>query len=81
MANVIKHAEATEMNIHITNHGDSLNIMVEDNGKGMVVNSGFIDSEGMGLKSIDKRINHLNGTMNMESEIGKGTVIILDIPI
>tara|TARA_R110002051_G_scaffold64139_2_gene116782 strand:+ start:27997 stop:29850 length:1854 start_codon:yes stop_codon:yes gene_type:complete len=81
MANVIKHAEATEMNIHITNHGDSLNIMAEDNGKGMVVNSGFIESEGMGLKSIDKRINHLNGTMNLESEIGKGTVIILDIPI
>ncbi|MEP2057747.1 MAG: ATP-binding protein, partial [Maribacter litoralis] len=68
MTNVIKHAEATEMNIHITNHGDTLNILVEDNGKGMVVNSGFMDREGMGLKSIDKRINHLNGTMNMESE-------------
>ncbi|WP_157483800.1 sensor histidine kinase [Maribacter hydrothermalis] len=81
MANTIKHAEATEMSIHITNHGDSLNIMAEDNGRGMVLGSGRTAHEGMGLKSIDKRITHLNGTMNMESEMGKGTVIILDIPI
>ncbi|MEP1984943.1 MAG: ATP-binding protein, partial [Maribacter dokdonensis] len=81
ITNAIKHAEATEMNIHITNHGETLNILVEDNGKGMLVNAIQADSSGMGLKSIDKRINHLHGTMDVESELGKGTVIILDIPI
>lgn len=81
MTNVIKHAEATEMNIHITNHGESLNILAEDNGKGMALNKTSSTIDGMGLRSIDKRINHLHGAMNIESEIGKGTVIILDIPI
>ena len=81
ITNAIKHAEATEINIHITNHGETLNILVEDNGKGMLVNAIQADSSGMGLKSIDKRINHLHGTMDVESELGKGTVIILDIPI
>lgn len=81
MTNVIKHAEATEMNIHITNHGDMLNILAEDNGKGMPLDKTANYGNGMGLKSIDKRINHLHGAMNIESETGKGTVIILDIPI
>ena len=81
MANVIKHAAATEMNIHITNHGDTLNILAEDNGKGMAAKAVKTSAKGMGLKSIDKRINHLHGSMDIESEIGKGTVIILDIPI
>ncbi|WP_405380767.1 sensor histidine kinase [Maribacter sp. LLG6340-A2] len=81
MTNVIKHAEATEMNIHITNHGDTLNILAEDNGKGMPLDKTANYGNGMGLKSIDKRINHLHGAMNIESETGKGTVIILDIPI
>ncbi|TVZ16928.1 sensor histidine kinase [Maribacter sp. MAR_2009_72] len=81
MTNVIKHAEATEMNIHITNHGDTLNILAEDNGKGMPLDKTANYGNGIGLKSIDKRIHYLHGSMNIESEIGKGTVIILDIPI
>ncbi len=81
MTNVIKHAAASEMNVHITNHGDTLNILVEDNGKGMALGENRVDNTGMGLKSIDKRIDNLHGTMDIESELGKGTVIILDIPI
>jgi signal transduction histidine kinase len=81
MANVLKHAGATEMNIHITNHGDTLNILAEDNGKGMMEMKNASVIKGMGLKSIDKRISYLHGTMKIESELGKGTVIILDIPL
>jgi signal transduction histidine kinase len=80
LANIINHAAATEVNIHITNHGETLNILVEDNGRGF--NAKEIGaSAGMGLKSIDKRITALNGDLNIESEQGKGTVVIIDIPI
>jgi hypothetical protein len=81
VTNIIKHAEASEANIHITNHEDSLNIMVEDNGKGFNPNQITKTNKGMGISSIGKRIEHLNGTMTIESEINKGTTVIIDIPL
>jgi signal transduction histidine kinase len=80
ITNIIKHAEATEVTIHFTNHEDLLNIMVEDNGKGF--NTTLISkSNGMGIHSIEKRIESIEGTMTIESIIGKGTTVILDIPL
>jgi len=77
--NVIKHAEATEATIHITNHEDSLNLMVEDNGTGFHTKD-ISKNSGMGIHSIDKRIENLGGTVIIESEINKGTTVIIDIP-
>ncbi|MDO5977591.1 sensor histidine kinase [Flavivirga spongiicola] len=79
--NIIKHAEATEATIHLTNHDESLNIMVEDNGKGFNPSQVTTKNKGMGISSIDKRIEHLNGTMTIESEPSKSTTIIIDIPL
>ncbi|WP_040282428.1 tetratricopeptide repeat-containing sensor histidine kinase [Psychroserpens damuponensis] len=81
ITNVIKHANATEVTIHITNHDDSLNLMIEDNGKGFNPSQITKTKKGMGISSIDKRIEHLNGTMTIESEKHQGTTIIIDIPI
>ena len=81
ITNVIKHANATEVSIHITNHEDSLNIMVEDNGKGFNASQVTKTNKGMGISSIDKRVEHLEGTMTIESEKHQGTTIIIDIPL
>ncbi|MEW4922789.1 ATP-binding protein [Algibacter sp. 2305UL17-15] len=81
ITNVIKHAEATEATIHLTNHEDSLNIMIEDNGKGFNPSQITTKNKGMGISSIDKRVEHLNGTLTIESEHKKGTTIIIDLPI
>ncbi len=81
IANIIKHAEASKVNIHLTNHGDTLNILVEDNGIGFKPTKIVTSSTGIGLKSIDQRVAHLNGSFDIESEPGQGTTIIIDIPL
>ncbi len=81
ITNIIKHANATTANIHLTNHGDTLNILVEDNGVGFNSKRTAWSEKGMGLKSIDKRIAHLDGTFHVESEPGKGATVIIDIPL
>jgi hypothetical protein len=81
ITNVIKHAEATEVTIHLTNHDDTINIMVEDNGKGFNQNQMTKNNKGMGISSIDKRVEHLDGKMTIESEKLKGTTVIIDIPL
>jgi len=80
IANIIKHAQASEVTIHFTNHEDLLNIMVEDNGIGFDTNS-ISKSNGMGIHSIEKRIESIEGSMTIESIKGRGTTVILDIPI
>jgi|GEM_PF-589201 len=84
VTNIIKHAEASEANISITKHDNYINIIVEDNGKGF--NTSEIvraseETDGMGLLSVKKRVQHLNGTFELESHQGRGTQIYIDIPL
>ncbi len=80
ITNVIKHAEATEVSIQLTHHNDFINIMVEDDGKGFKIED-TEKKEGMGLYSIEKRINHIKGTISIDSSLKHGTTISIDIPI
>jgi two-component system, NarL family, sensor histidine kinase DegS len=80
ITNIIKHADATEATIHLTNHEESINIMVEDNGKGFNPSRVTKTNSGMGISSIDKRVEHLDGKLTIESEKNKGTTVIIDIP-
>lgn len=81
ITNIIKHAEATKANIQFTQHEDKLNIIVEDNGKGFDMPSVARSANGMGLGTIEKRIEHLEGSFTVDSIIGKGTSILIDIPV
>ena len=81
ITNIIKHAQAKTATIHLINHGDSLNIMVEDDGLGFNPQHISARSQGMGISSIDKRVNHLDGSLTIESAPGEGATVIIDIPI
>ncbi|WP_299679027.1 sensor histidine kinase [uncultured Tenacibaculum sp.] len=78
--NIIKHAEASEATISISQFNDALNIIIEDNGKGFDPKK-IKAKTGMGLHSIQKRIEHLEGTFQIDSSSKGGTSIILNIPI
>lgn len=80
VTNIVKHAHASEASISLTQHDNELNIMVEDNGKGFKVGK-LQDKDGIGLGSIERRIEHLEGSMEVDSAIGRGTSISIDIPL
>ncbi len=80
ITNTIKHANASEIHISLTNHDSLLNIIVEDNGEGFDAKI-LPEKDGMGLATIEKRVEHLEGTFEIDSTIGKGTNIIINIPI
>ncbi|WP_288956348.1 sensor histidine kinase [uncultured Polaribacter sp.] len=80
ITNIIKHANATKASINISLYDKNLNVIVEDNGTGF--NASKIKSEnGIGINSIKTRIKHLKGSFTVDSTIGKGSSIIIDIPI
>lgn len=78
--NIVKHARASEASINITSHSDSLNIMVEDNGTGFKA-SPLPRRTGMGLSSIEKRVENIGGIFIVDSSPGNGTTITIDIPL
>ncbi len=75
--NIRKHALATNVNIHLTGHESYLTIMVEDNGRGFDQKK---KKYGIGFRNIQKRITLFNGKMEIDSERGNSTTIIIDIP-
>lgn len=81
ITNIIKHAEATKASIQFTQHEDNMNIIVEDNGKGFDMSTVKRTASGMGLGTIEKRIEHLEGSFTVDSVLGKGTSILIDIPV
>ena len=78
--NIIKHAEATKSTINLSLYEKNLNIIIEDNGLGFDANK-INFKNGMGLSSIKTRIVHLKGTFSIDATLGKGSSILIDIPI
>lgn len=78
--NIIKHSQASEATIHLTDHGDNINIIIEDNGIGFE-HAKADTADGMGLQNIKKKIVQLGGSFEIDSTPGKGTTIIIDIPV
>jgi len=79
LSNVVKHAAATEASINIVGSENSIDLMVEDNGKGFMLNSSK-KSTGMGLHSIETRVEEMDGTFDIDSNSGHGTTITIEIP-
>lgn len=76
--NVIKHAKATSMRIQVIGHKDSLNIIVEDNGIGV---EKCKIAPGFGFTTIQSKIRMFKGNFTIESQPGKGTMVLVDIPV
>ena len=78
--NVVKHAEATEVRIHLHYDEDTVLLEMIDNGKGFEPESAP-QSGGFGLQGIQERVQQLGGTLNIESVPRRGTRLSVRIPV
>jgi signal transduction histidine kinase len=82
--NMVKHAGAATASISMKKDGSDLEIIVEDDGKGLDVP--LLDSQGhlrggFGLFSIQERLGNQGGYMEIDSAVGQGTRITLVFPL
>ena len=75
--NVVKHAESSEALVQINHHPDSMDITVEDNGKGYDTK---LNHNGIGLKNINSRASMLQTECIVESD-DKGTTANIHIDL
>ncbi len=79
--NIIKHSEATEVNIYLTQGSPKeINVIIEDNGKGFNPKT-IVGKSGIGLKNMEKKVEQMGGTFTIDSILTKGTSIIIDLPL
>jgi PAS domain S-box-containing protein len=77
ITNTIKHADASEISIVFSENEDKLIVNYSDNGKGFNIND--IDKNGLGLLNMQNRIKSINGIFRIESSLGKGTKIFIEV--
>ena len=83
LLNVRAHARATVVHVTLSYLGDRVALDVRDNGDGFV--HGTITDRGdltggQGLRALRHRVEALDGALTIESDIGAGTVISIQLP-
>lgn len=78
--NIIKHAQASRIDISLSTVDEQLRLVVSDNGIGFDINTLTDGQLGLGLHNIQKRAAIVGGRAEIESQPGSGTRIAIYIP-
>lgn len=76
--NCKKYAQASKIIISLTVQKNYVLLNITDNGIGFDTK---ISKKGIGLRNLQERVEDLNGTLNISSEIGSGTKTNIQIPL
>ncbi len=77
--NILKHSNAENAYIIMEEEDSKLNIIVKDDGKGF---ENKLDNEkGIGLNHIKARIKMMKGHFLIETALGEGTKVMMNIPV
>jgi signal transduction histidine kinase len=83
LVNVVKHAQANNVEVSLRREGENLKVEVGDDGVGFQMPQSDFRREycGFGLFSIRERLRPWGGTLEVQSEPGAGTHVILTVPL
>ena len=82
--NIYKHAHAKNVSVIIERAGGEIVLIIEDDGAGFAQAEGRKDrkvNRGLGLNGMRERADLIGGSLDIESEVGKGTTLYVRIPI
>ncbi|MCY7349075.1 MAG: sensor histidine kinase [Cytophagaceae bacterium] len=80
--NSLRHAQATRIEVLVMRQASRLLLTVSDNGVGFdLETTRQRNQSGLGLKNIESRLNIINGRVIFDVLPGKGTYVIVDVPL
>ena len=77
--NVNKHAKASSADVFLDKRGDSIVLIVEDDGVGFDPENNKTHSKNLGLLGMKERAELIGGTIEIESTLKKGTTVHIRI--
>jgi two-component system sensor histidine kinase DegS len=84
LTNVHSHAHATHVQVSLEFKDEAVVASVEDDGSGFDANelqNPALQRKGLGLATIRERVEMLDGQAQIESRIGRGTKVRIEIPV
>ncbi|MGB5423888.1 MAG: ATP-binding protein, partial [Desulfobacterales bacterium] len=84
LTNVVKHARANKVAVHLEEQDNDISITIEDDGIGFdrnALKSKNGQKGGFGLFSIQERMTNMGGAFDIQSEPGKGCRVVLRVPV
>ncbi|HEX2122053.1 MAG TPA: sensor histidine kinase, partial [Thermoanaerobaculia bacterium] len=78
LANVVRHAEATAVEVSLAMTDGTAVLTIRDNGRGMPPS---IDPKSLGLLGIRERAELLGGSVTIDSRPGDGTMVTATLPL
>lgn len=78
--NIIKHAQATYVLVQLQEHKGILTLTIEDNGCGFEPEKAR-SKTGIGLNNISARVASMNGSFDVESTLGSGTIAYVELDL
>ncbi|MCG8697672.1 MAG: tetratricopeptide repeat protein, partial [Bacteroidales bacterium] len=78
ISNTLKHSKAKRLDIQFMMKQDELLVSYEDNGVGLQKD---YNNKGIGLRSIRNRVTYMRGSIDIDSTLGEGTLISIEIPL
>ncbi len=79
--NIIRHAQVGQAQITLVYQPQEITLKVEDFGAGFNPVQSFAPPRGWGLAGMRERIESVGGTLAIESEPGKGTIVEVAVPV
>ncbi|MBL8075739.1 MAG: PAS domain S-box protein [Nitrospira sp.] len=80
LANIMKHARATRVEIELTCDDQEITLSIYDTGVGFDLNEIRARHPGLGIVNMRERVRSVRGRLDIQSEVGQGTHIIVHIP-
>lgn len=82
LANVVRHAQATEVRLSLTEIPDAIRMEISDNGRSFPVDKVLQgkNRKRLGLIGMRERMEMVGGSLVIESAPGKGTTVRAEIP-
>ena len=84
LANVVKHAAASHVDVRLTREPEAVLLEIEDDGRGFDAHAYFrtpSPSTGLGLVSMRERVAHFGGALRVSARPGNGTRIVVRVPV
>ncbi len=81
ITNIIKHADATMVDIILKRDGKFISMEIRDNGKGFEFPNYKDRTKGLGLDTIKERVELLEGIISIKSNKNVGTTINIRVPL
>lgn len=83
-ANIVKHAQATEVGVRLEADQTAVRLTIQDNGQGFALAEEITtlqDAPGLGLLALMVRFKRLNGRLAIQSVVGEGTHVTAVLPV